>query len=143
MNTKVSKSVIGGLVATLVMTLFMFVGPMMGMPKMNPAEMLSIMMGVPVLVGWIMHFVIGVIFALLYIYLLKSHLTKVGSWVVKGIIFGLAVFVFAQIVRVIMGAIFGAMPSPEGNMVLMMIGSIVGHIVYGIIVVYFVKGAEA
>ncbi|MBG0780957.1 MAG: hypothetical protein H0S84_01675 [Bacteroidales bacterium] len=43
------------------MTLIMMVGPMMGMPKMNPATMLSMMMGFPLIVGWIMHFMIGLI----------------------------------------------------------------------------------
>ena len=73
MKTKIQKSVLGGLVGTAVMTLVIFLAPMMGMPKMNPAEMLSSMMGVPILIGWIMHFMTGIIFALGYVFLLSNR----------------------------------------------------------------------
>jgi hypothetical protein len=39
----------------------------------------------------------------------------------------------------IMGAIMGGMPMPEDSMMPMMIGSLVGHIVYGIVVALIVK----
>jgi len=39
----------------------------------------------------------------------------------------------------VMGAVMGGMPSPEGNMLLIMMGSIIGHIVYGIVTVQFIK----
>ncbi len=39
MKSKIAQSVIAGLVATAVMTGFMFLAPMMGLPKLNPAEM--------------------------------------------------------------------------------------------------------
>ena len=38
-----------------------------------------------------------------------------------------------------MGAIIGEMPQPEGSMILMMIESFLGHIVYGVGVTAFVK----
>ena len=49
-----------------------------------------------------------------------------------------SVFIFAQIMMAIMGMM---MPKPpmEGGMMLMMIGSIMGHIVFGITVAIFVK----
>lgn len=138
MKSKIQQSVIGGVIGTAAMTMIMFVGPMMGMPKMNPAEMLSGMMGVPVLIGWLLHFMIGVIFALGYVLLLNNLFRNINSKVLKGTIFGFTVFIFAQIMMAVMGAIMGGMPSPEGNMLLMAIGSIVGHIVYGIVAVLFV-----
>ncbi len=69
MKSKIAQSIIAGLVATAVMTGVGLMGPFMGLPKMNPAEMLSGMMGVPVIVGYLMHFMIGVIFAAAYVYL--------------------------------------------------------------------------
>jgi uncharacterized membrane protein YagU involved in acid resistance len=139
MKTKITQAVIGGIVATIVMSLVTFMGPYMGLPKMNPAAMLSMMMNVPVFLGWIMHFMIGIIFALMYVFLLLPLLGKVKSRILKGVIFGMAAFVFAQIAMMVMGAMFGNMPSPEGSMALMMIGSIMGHIIYGIVVALFVK----
>lgn len=141
MNTKITQSVIGGIVATLAMTLVMMVGPMMGMPKMNPAAMLSMMMGVPLFLGWVMHFMIGIIFALMYIYLMLPLLKKVNSKIWKGVIFGFAAFVFAQLAMMVMGTMFGNMPAPEGSMALMMIGSILGHVIFGIVVALFIKNS--
>ena len=135
MKTKIQKSVLGGLVGTAVMTLVIFLAPMMGMPKMNPAEMLSSMMGVPILIGWIMHFMTGIIFALGYVFLLSNLIKKINSKVLKGAIFGIVVFIFAQVMMTLMEAVMGGMPAPQGNMLLMFIGSVMGHLVYGIVTV--------
>ncbi len=138
MKTKITQAVIGGVIGTAAMSLFMFVAPMIGMPKMNPAEMLSGMMGVPSSIGWVMHFMIGIIFTLMYVFLLLPILKKVNGKVLKGIIFGIAAFVFAQIAMAVMGAMFGEIPAPEGNMALIAIGSIVGHLVFGVVAALFV-----
>jgi hypothetical protein len=142
MKTKIQLAVFGGIVATAVMTLVMFVAPFMGLPKMNPAEMLAGIMGLPVFIGWIMHFMIGVIFALVYVFLFSGILGKIGSKILKGAIFGLAVFIFAQVMMAVMSAVMGGMPSPAGNMILVILGSIMGHIVYGIVVALFVPNKE-
>ncbi|OQX73751.1 MAG: hypothetical protein B6D61_12180 [Bacteroidetes bacterium 4484_249] len=138
MKTKIQQSVIGGIVGTAVMTIIMFLAPMMGMPKMNPAEMLSGMMGFPIIIGWFMHFMIGVTFALGYVFFFNNLLKKINSKVLKGTIFGFSVFIFAQIMMAMMETIMGGMPSPEGNMLLMFIGSIMGHLVFGILTVVFI-----
>lgn len=56
MNTKIQKPILGGIIGTAIMTMVMFVAPMIGMPKMSPTEMLSGMLGMPVVVGWTVHF---------------------------------------------------------------------------------------
>lgn len=134
MNKKIQKSIIAGIAGTAAMTMVMFVAPYMGMPKMSAATMLSEMLGSPVLMGWIMHFMIGVIFAAFYVFIINRLLRKIQNTILKGAIFGLIVFIIAQIVMAMMSAIFTKMPSPEGTMVLMMMGSIIGHIIYGITV---------
>lgn len=139
MGTKIKQSIIGGIVGTAVMTMVMFVAPMMGMPKMNPAEMLSMMMGFPLAIGWMMHFLIGIIFALTYSFVFIKVVKKISNNILKGAIFGLAAFIFAQITIAIMGAMLGGMPPMEGSMMLMMIGSIMGHVIFGIVVAAFVK----
>lgn len=138
MKTKITQAVIGGIIGTAAMSLVMFVAPMMGMPKMNPAEMLSGMMGVPSSIGWVMHFMIGIIFTLMYVFLLLPILKKVNGKVLKGIIFGISAFIFAQIAMAVMGAMIGEIPTPEGSMVLIAIGSIVGHLVFGVVATLFV-----
>jgi hypothetical protein len=139
METKIKQSLIGGIAGTAVMTMVMFIAPMMGMPKMNPAALLSMMMGLPLSIGWIMHFMIGITFALIYAFFFIKVVKKISNNVLKGAIFGLAAFIFAQIAMAMMGAMLGGMPPMEGSMMLMMIGSVVGHVIFGIVVAAFVK----
>ncbi len=125
----ISKSILGGIIGTALMTMVMFIAPMMGMPKMSPPDMLAGMMGMPIIVGWLMHFMIGVIFALAYTNIFASSV-KIENIYLKGAVFGLAVFIFAQIAMVVMGAVM-PMPKPEGSMMMLLIGSLMGHIVFG------------
>jgi uncharacterized membrane protein YagU involved in acid resistance len=136
MKSKIAQSIIAGLVATAVMTGFIFLAPMMGLPKMNPAEMLSGMMGVPLMVGYLMHCMTGIIFAAEYVYLFNPKVS-ISSKILKGALFGFAVFVFAQVMMFIIGKIM-PMPMMEGSMMLMMIGSLIGHLVFGIVVALIV-----
>jgi len=138
MNNRIQQTIIGGLAATLVMTMIMFLAPMMGLPKMNTGQMLSMMLGVPIVVGWIMHFMIGIVFAFSYTLLFSNVVSKISNKILKGAIFGMAVFVFAQISMVSMVAMMGGMPPMEGSMFLLMLGSILGHVAYGVVVTLFV-----
>ena len=141
MTNKIQKTIIGGIIGTAVMTAVMMIAPIMGMPKMSPPAMLSMMMGIPITVGWLMHFMIGIIFAIAYTFFFINAVRKISSNILKGAIFGMAVFLFAQIIMAIMGMMF-PMPPMEGSMMLMMIGSIMGHVIFGITVALFVKEKE-
>lgn len=142
MKPGILKSVIGGIIATIAMTITMFMAPYMGLPEMNAAKMLSDMMHFSIALGWIMHFMIGVIFAITYGQFIIRWLGKINSKILRGAILGITVFVFAQIMMVIMGAIMPApkmqVPEIRVNMALMMVGSILGHLVYGIVVALLV-----
>jgi hypothetical protein len=139
MNTKIKQAIIGGIVASIAMSIFMFLITFVGLPKMNPPAVLSGMMGMPLIVGWILHLMIGVIFALTYALLLFNLIIKSGGVVIRGLIFGVIVFIFAQIAFAALGAIMGGMPAPEGSMAPMIIGSLLSHIIYGLTVTFFVK----
>ena len=141
MNSRIIKTILAGIVGTIVMTLVMVVAPMMGMPKMSPPDMLAGMMGMPVIIGWMMHFMIGIIFALAYSFIFAPAV-KINNLLLKGIIYGVVIFVFAQIIMAIMGAML-PMPKMEGSMMLLMIGSLIGHIIYGIIVALIVGQENA
>ncbi|HVA98364.1 MAG TPA: DUF6789 family protein [Bacteroidia bacterium] len=137
MKTKISQALLGGVIGTAAMTMIMFMAPMMGIPKMNPAEMLSGMMGAPLIVGWMMHFMIGIIFAAAYVFILSSMLSKIKSKLAKGAIFGIIAFVFAQLVMSMMGKCILCMPSDIRMAMLM--GTLLGHLVYGVVTAQFVK----
>jgi hypothetical protein len=119
----------------------MVLGAMMGMPEMSPPEMLSSMIGISILGGWVIHFIIGITFAAGYVFVFNGLLKKIKNKIIKGAVYGVIAFIIAQIAFPLMGVIFGEanMPEPEGSMALLMIGSVVGHIVFGIVVALMVK----
>jgi hypothetical protein len=128
MNENLSSTLKGGILATTAMTLLMLVAPMMGMPKMPIGNMLAGFMGIPVALGWIAHFMIGVVLAAGYVYFLKDKLS--GKPAIKGILFALIPFFMAQImVMPMMGA--GLFSMNTGAPMMMVMGSLIGHVVYG------------
>ena len=88
------------------------------------------------MVGYLMHFMIGVIFAAEYVYLFNPKV-HISSRILKGALFGFVVFIFAQVMMFIIGKMM-PMPMPQDNMMLMMLGSLIGHLVYGIVVALIV-----
>lgn len=101
---------------------------MMGMPKMPIGEMLAGFMHLPVVVGWVMHFMIAIVLAAGYVLFFRSKIS--GIKVVKGILYGLIPFFMAQVmVMPMMGAGFFS-GNTEAPM-LMVMGSLLGHVVYG------------
>lgn len=139
MNNKIQKSILAGIIGTAIMTVVMMVAPMMGMPKMSPPEMLSGMLGTPVFVGWVMHFMIGIIFAFVYTFLCIFK-WKISNVYLKGAVFGIIAFVFAQIMMAVMGTML-PLPAMVGSKILLMIGSLMGHIIFGIVVAKTVGNA--
>ena len=132
MNNGIKKSILAGIIGTAIMTMVMKVAPLMGMPKMSPPSMLAGMLGLPIVVGWLMHFMIGISFAFAYTFVFKTKV-NLSNIYIKGIIFGFAAFVFAQIMMKAMGAMM-PMPVMEGPMILNFMGSLIGHIVFGVAV---------
>ncbi len=128
MNKNIITILKGGLTATAAMTLLMLVASMMGMPKMAIGKMLADFMHIPVALGWVMHFMVGVILDAAYLFIWKKRLP--GSPVIRGMFFSLIPFFVAQImVMPMMGAGFFSMNSPAPMM--MVLGSLMGHLVYG------------
>jgi hypothetical protein len=88
--TNLKNGFLAGFIGTVVLSALMLVKTMMGvMPELDVAAMIGMMMGASVIVGWIIHFMIGTIawgggFALLY------DVIPGGSAVGKGIVFGVA-----------------------------------------------------
>jgi len=127
MKINFTKAVAAGIVGTLVMTAVgLWVAPLMGMPPMNPADMLAGAMGGNVALGWIGHLMIGTILAVIY--------AAVAPWLpgppaLRGALYAIAPFLLAQImVMPMMG-----MPVFSGSVVLAA-GSLIGHLVYGAVV---------
>ena len=124
----ISAGLLAGFIATVVLSAMMVIKGMMGvMPELDVAAMIGMMMGAPVAVGWIIHFMIGTIawgggFALLY------DVIPSDSAVGKGIVFGVAAWLGMMIMIMPMaGAGFFGM-----NMgVMAPVMTLVLHIVFG------------
>lgn len=135
MNINFPKAILAGVVGTIVMIVMSVkIAPMMGMPPMNPAEMLAGQMGGNMMMGWAAHFMVGIILAVIYA-LVASRLP--GPPAVRGALFGVAPWLLAQAVMMPMMG----MGMFSGSM-MMAGGSLVGHLVYGA-VIGLVYGAPA
>lgn len=128
MHPSAVRSMMGGLVGTMVMTAMMYVvAPMMGL-HMDIAEMLGSMLGGSWAAGMAMHVMNGtIIFPLVYAYGLYGMLP--GEPLLKGLVWGVALWLIAQAaVMPMMGAGFFSLAM--GGMMAAG-GSLMGHLLYG------------
>ncbi len=134
--TNLKNGFLAGFIATAVLSVMMVAKGMMGvMPELDVAAMIAMMMGAPILVGWLAHFMIGTLawgggFAVLY------GMIPGGSAIIKGIVFGVAAWLGMMIVVMpmagagIFGMNFGIM-APMMTLILHIIfGAVLGG-VYG------------
>ena len=83
------KAATAGFIATVVLSALMVVKNMMGlMPELDIAKMISGMMGMPLVVGWLVHFMIGILGYGAALALLDDHLPG-DSHIAHGIILAL------------------------------------------------------
>jgi uncharacterized membrane protein YagU involved in acid resistance len=130
MNVK--RAVAAGVVGTAVMTAVLLWAPLAGLPKLAIGELLSTFLAVSVAVfrvgpvgGWVIHGLVGIALALVYAGVFAKRLP--GPPVVRGMLYGSLVFIVAQLV--FMPAV-GAGVFSRGD-VAMIVGSLIGHLVYG------------
>ncbi len=137
------NAVIAGLVSTVVFTTVLMMAPKMGMPKMDIVGLLGSMFGRPnQALGWMMHLMMGVIFALIYAFLWSNGIGA-ATWT-GGLIFGavhwlIAGLVMGMIPMMHAGIKSGAVQAPGlwmtnngGAMAFM--GGLVGHMIFGVVV---------
>jgi uncharacterized protein DUF6789 len=148
-NFKLSRAIAAGFVGTVLMTMLMMMAPLMGMPKMDIAAMLGSMLPGPPpamgsvawLIGFGMHLLIGIVVLSAGFALISKYLPTSSS-VVKGVFFGVIVWLIAQLmVMPMMGAGLFSSNLPQGAM--LAAGSLMGHLVYGAVVgLIYNRGAE-
>ena len=137
-------AIAAGVVATIVFTIVMVMAPKMGMPEMDIVGMLGSMFGVPAnrMMGWVMHLMMGVIFAIIYALLWNAGVgsASLGS----GALFGVAHFLIVGLMFGVMPMIHagiksGAVPAPGVYMLssgglMGFMGGLIGHVVFGLVV---------
>lgn len=132
---KVGRACLAGIVGTAVMTLLMLALPHLGLPRLAIGEMLGTVFsltvgytGVGPAAGWIIHGIFGVVLACLYAAAVVGRLS--GSPVARGLIYGVILFVLAQLIFMpLAGA--GIFSRGDSHM---LVGSLLGHLVYGALV---------
>lgn len=129
MENKIITTLKSGMVATAMMTMAIFMAPYMGLPKMPVWLWLADFGQMPVIVGWVAHFMIGIILAGIYVAAFRDWLP--GHAIVKGAGYSLFPFIAAQ--TVIMPLIGPGVFSVNNPSVLPMIGNLTGHLIYGMV----------
>lgn len=129
------RAVFAGIVGTAVMTVLLLWEPALGLPSLAIGELLSTFLAVSVAVlrvgpagGWVIHFLIGIVFALLYAGVFAQRLP--GGPFGRGALYGFLIFLVAQLVFMpAVGA--GVFSRGDPGMIL---GSLLGHLAYGVTV---------
>lgn len=123
-----------GIFATLAMTTLTLIAPKMGLTEMNIPRMLAGTMGLPLIIGWLAHFMIGITLAFLYAGFYYKKLR--GTNAIKGMIFSLMPWLMAQLVVIPMMAFLNGMPFTSGifsGSFIMAAASLMGHLLYGLV----------
>ena len=129
MRPTLKNAIYGGIAGTIVMTIMaMYLAPMMtGMP-MDIAAMLAGMMGMSWTMGMIGHLMMGIIvFPLLYVFIVHDRVP--GSPLVRGLIWGVVLWVMAVAVVMPMAGAGFLMANIGGMMAV--VASLMAHLAYG------------
>ena len=141
----VARAAVAGLLGTAAMTALLLIEPSIGLPKIAMGQVLSSSLGLTTAhlpigpaVGWVLHFVIGIVLALIYGGAFDDRLP--GGSVLRGMLYGCLVFVVAQVV--FMPLVGGGFFS-RGDLALIT-GSLLGHLLYGAVVGWsYGEGSES
>jgi uncharacterized membrane protein YagU involved in acid resistance len=131
-------AIVAGLVSTLAMTILMMLAPKMGMPKMDIVETIGTMFTSNAAaarpIGLVIHFMMGAVFAIIYAALWMAGIGSVS--IVWGVVFGIIhAILVAGIGMPMMLRMHPRPPKTEGSAPMRAMGMVLGHVVFGIVVV--------
>lgn len=136
--------ILAGVVGTVAISMVMALAPKMGLPKMDIVGLLSTMFGEPNRVlGWIMHFMMGIIFSLIYTFawsfgigsatLLNGLIFGAVHWLIVGMIMGMIPMMHTGIKSGAVQAPGMWMTNTGGTMAF--VGGLMGHMIFGAVVI--------
>lgn len=129
---------IAGFIATVVLSAMMVIKGLMGlMPELDIAAMIGMMMGASVMVGWIVHFMIGTIawgggLALLYDMIPGDNAVVKGIGFSVAAWFGMMIIVMPMAGAGLFGMTFGIMAPVMTLLLHVVFGTVLGG-VYGML----------
>lgn len=80
-RSDVIKMLAGAAGGSLMMSIPMYFGPMFFLPSWPVPDMLAAMLGVPIMLGWLIHFGVGCIYTALYLFIKKRRILVTHPWV--------------------------------------------------------------
>ena len=140
MNAK--RAMAAGAIATASMTALLLVEPSIGLPQIAIGQIVSSTMtavssrtAVGPAGGWVIDLIVGIVLAMVYAGYFERRLP--GSGLTRGMLFGVLVFLLAQLTWApITGSGFFS-----GGDIQLLIGALLGHLVYGGVVGYVYASA--
>lgn len=132
---KTGRAIAAGVIGTAAITTLWQVEPAIGLPRIAIGHILSTFMSVSVAHlnvgvagGWAVHFVVGIVLALVYAWGFAERLPGPPVW--RGAVYGALVFILSQLV--FMPLVGGGFFS-RGDLELLA-GSLLGHLAFGVVV---------
>lgn len=134
-------AIVAGVVGTAVLSVLLEMAPRMGMPEMPIPRLLGGMLPGGLAAGWVMHFIIGAVWAIIFAILWNAGIGTAG-WL-WGLIFGVGAFIVAGLVMPALMNMHpdvqaGDMPNPGlfmSNAGMMgTVGGLIGHVIFGLVV---------
>ena len=128
----IQSALTAGLIATIAMTVFTYMSPLMGF-EMNIPKILSYTMGAPIVVGWIAHFMIGELLAVSFAVIFLGTTNKPAN-AKSGALFGLIPWFIAQTMVMPMMSILngaGYLSGLFSGSIIIAMASLAGHLIYG------------
>jgi hypothetical protein len=122
---RIAVALPAGLVATAVMTVVMLLTPLAGLPAINMPRVLGWAVGMPLSVGVVLDFIVGVVIAAMYALFFTRRFSGAG-WM-NGLVFGFGLWL---VLMVIAGPLMGwglfafSTASPFGTMLTCLLGTL-------------------
>jgi len=126
------SALVAGVAATVVMTSFTFMAPLMGF-EMNIPKMLAGTMGAPIIVGWMAHFMVGLIMAVVYAKIFLTIIKEDTNYK-NGALFGLIPWLLTQLMVMPMMSVMAGGSFTSGlfsGSPMVAMASMVGHLLFG------------
>lgn len=135
MENKFRTSVTGGIVGTAVITALMLLADSIGISGINYGKMLAEFTHTTALVGWVMHFGMGILLAFVYVYFFRDEFQ--GPYPVRGLIFSIIPYVITMILLFPMSVMntVQSIASPG----VFLVATMIAYFAYGYVMGYIAK----
>lgn len=143
-NFSIKSAIIAGVIATVAMTMFTFMAPLMGF-EMDIPKMLGSTMGAPIVIGWLAHFMIGSILAINYAAIYLPNIKQIAG-AKSGAIFSIIPWLMAQIIVMPMMSMMSGSSYASGlfsGSIMVAMASLMGHLLFGVVLGLLYKQVSA